>query len=413
MNLAGQPSSFYATTGGTPQNGAWYSGQEYENGTLSSPGQINSQSNQQGAGQMVSKAVVAQTNPNNVSYLDQQNGGQTSNPGNNSGGGGLASPSSILGGNQPAIPNLQGIYDTNYTNNADVKASQTKIDTLNQQLTARQQALDTATGNINDNPFYAEATRVGKVAQLNNDAQNDMKTLTDQITTEQNTLAQKQAQAQYDVNLAQGQYTMENQQWQQNLTEFNTMLSAGGLENASPATLAQLSVSTGIPQDMLQSVATSEQAKNTQIVTSTDNNGNVTLTAVNATNGKIINTTSLGAVGAAKTGGSGSFDTSAALSAMESIITGTNNQTGQKYLNKQDNISPSDYQTLKSRWLGAGGTAAEFDANFGSYADTNRGDFQNAYGFKNPNPTWSSVYSGQKIGSTFTDANGNKIKVTK
>lgn len=45
------------------QTGAWYSGRQYWNGTLSSPGVINSQSNQQGAGQAVSPEVVAASNP--------------------------------------------------------------------------------------------------------------------------------------------------------------------------------------------------------------------------------------------------------------------------------------------------------------------------------------------------------------
>lgn len=53
----------------TPQQGGWYDGQQYWNGSLSSAGQINSQSNQQGAGQQVSSVVVAQTNPTNVDYL--------------------------------------------------------------------------------------------------------------------------------------------------------------------------------------------------------------------------------------------------------------------------------------------------------------------------------------------------------
>lgn len=54
------------------QQGGWYDGQQYWNGSLSQAGVINSQSNQVGAGQAVSKEVVAQTNPNNVSYIDSQ-----------------------------------------------------------------------------------------------------------------------------------------------------------------------------------------------------------------------------------------------------------------------------------------------------------------------------------------------------
>jgi|SRR5579871_2461738 len=55
------------------QEGGWYDGQQFVGGTLSNSGQINAKSNQQGAGQQVSSQVVAQTNPNNVSFI--QGGG--------------------------------------------------------------------------------------------------------------------------------------------------------------------------------------------------------------------------------------------------------------------------------------------------------------------------------------------------
>lgn len=56
----------------TPSQGAWYDGQQYWGGTLSNPGQINPLSDQKGAGEQVSKEVVAQTNPNNVQFIDSQ-----------------------------------------------------------------------------------------------------------------------------------------------------------------------------------------------------------------------------------------------------------------------------------------------------------------------------------------------------
>jgi len=54
------------------QTGGWYEGRQYWNGTLSEPGVIHPSSSQQGAGQAVSKEVVAQTAPENVSYIEQQ-----------------------------------------------------------------------------------------------------------------------------------------------------------------------------------------------------------------------------------------------------------------------------------------------------------------------------------------------------
>ena len=56
----------------TAQRGGWYNSQQFWNGTLSQPGQINFQSDQQGAGQAVSQEVIAQTNPANVPYIQQR-----------------------------------------------------------------------------------------------------------------------------------------------------------------------------------------------------------------------------------------------------------------------------------------------------------------------------------------------------
>lgn len=54
------------------QTGGWYQGRQYWDGTLSEPGVIHPLSNQQGAGQAVSNEVIAQTNPANVAYIEQQ-----------------------------------------------------------------------------------------------------------------------------------------------------------------------------------------------------------------------------------------------------------------------------------------------------------------------------------------------------
>jgi hypothetical protein len=54
------------------QTGGWYSGRQFWGGTLSEPGQIHPSSNQPGAGQAVSKEVIAQTSPANVPYIAQE-----------------------------------------------------------------------------------------------------------------------------------------------------------------------------------------------------------------------------------------------------------------------------------------------------------------------------------------------------
>jgi len=61
-DYAGKPSSFYATTGGKPVEGAYYSGQRYLGGKLLAPGEHQ-------PGQLVSQEVMAQTDPTNVAYI--------------------------------------------------------------------------------------------------------------------------------------------------------------------------------------------------------------------------------------------------------------------------------------------------------------------------------------------------------
>jgi hypothetical protein len=60
------------TTGGTFQQGAWYGGRQYWNGTLGDPGQEHPESGSASAGKKVSNEVIAQTNPDNVSYINSQ-----------------------------------------------------------------------------------------------------------------------------------------------------------------------------------------------------------------------------------------------------------------------------------------------------------------------------------------------------
>lgn len=54
------------------QQGGWYDGQQFWNGSLSGAGQIHSQSNQVGAGQQVSDQVISQSSPDNLSFIRQQ-----------------------------------------------------------------------------------------------------------------------------------------------------------------------------------------------------------------------------------------------------------------------------------------------------------------------------------------------------
>lgn len=117
------------------QQGGWYSGRQYWNGTLSAPGVINSQSDQQGAGQAVSQEVISQTNPSNASYIQGQiNAQNISQPSNITLPSGVSAATSMVSG-------LQGAVDTARANlESTLGARKTTIDQELKVLKEKEQA---------------------------------------------------------------------------------------------------------------------------------------------------------------------------------------------------------------------------------------------------------------------------------
>src|SRR3972149_2710417 len=190
---------------------------------------------------------------------------------------------------QPTI-DLNAIYESSYKS--------PEIQKLNEEITAKQKARDEAVAIVNDNPFYSEATRVGKIAKINEKYNDD-------ATTLQNERAMKLADAEIKVNLAMKQYDISNEAYKNQLSVFNSLLSAGGLTNATGEDIASYAVATGIPTSLIQGIADKQkqEAIKPQVFDNTDDNGNVTLSIVDVNTGNIINTTSLGKVGGGSGGG--------------------------------------------------------------------------------------------------------------
>jgi hypothetical protein len=321
-----------------PQQGAWYQGRQYWNGTLSEPGQINAQSNQQGAGQQVSKEVVAQTNPNNVAYVNQQ----TSQPTSGMGTAGSMMPSTA----RPTI-NLQNIYDSSM-NSPDIQQATQKVTESQAKMDEQTQAFNDAQAIINDNPFYSEATRVGKVRQLQEKYNNDILLYQNQLRMANDNLTKKQADAQVKVNLAMQQYNIDDANYKAVVSQYNSALAAGAFTNASAADIAQMAQLTGMSTTMIDNII-KKQTKETaatykpQLITATDDSGNMTVVAVNSSTGKIISTQSLGAIGGTKTGVSPDKYLSQAASIFKDVDLAGNptydakgNPTGDQYLAKSE-----------------------------------------------------------------------------
>ena len=86
---------------------------------------------------------------------------------------------------------------TDFYNNAYKAAG---LDTLSSSITSKQNDLNTATGNINDNPWLDEADRVGRTRNLTTLAEGDIKNLTDEYNTKLSTVHDLVTQHSSDLN---------------------------------------------------------------------------------------------------------------------------------------------------------------------------------------------------------------------
>lgn len=276
------------------QQGAWYDGMQFWGGTLSQPGQINTQSNQQGAGQPVSQEVIGQTNPDNVAYINAQRKQAgltpsptvpqpttptttpTTQPTTSSGLGELA------GLNQPKI-NLPQLYETMYQSSGirDIEAG----------LTTKTNEYNAQVAKIKDNPYLSEATMTGRISKLESKYNADALAI-------KNDIAMKKADIETKLNLQTKQFDIENEQVKLAWDQFNSLLSSGALDNASGEDIAQLTRATGISSSMIQSAIGVSQQKNkpkvnTQVI-QVDDGTNISAVVIDQDTGKVINTQVIG-----------------------------------------------------------------------------------------------------------------------
>lgn len=306
------------------QQGGWYDGQQFWGGTLSAPGVINSQSNQQGAGQAVSKEVVAQTNPANVAYVQQQQQNYQPSPtsqplpsSNNApslgtGGAGGAGGGASIPFTAPEAINLPKMYEDLYASSGirDLEAS------LNQKVMDTNEQIS----KIKNNPYLSEATMTGRISKLEEKALADQKALSDQIAT-------KKADIETKLQLQTKQIDINNQQTQLAWDQFNTLLQSGALQNANGDTIANITRATGIPSDAIYSAIDAQNKKNNPVSVSTftAENGEVFAVALDST-GHVVNKTSLGVIGNVQNKGGGGLTKAQETQAnRDSLITSIKN----------------------------------------------------------------------------------------
>lgn len=292
----------------------------------------------------------------------------------NAGGGGVALPGANNGG-QPGAIDPTAIY-SQYYNSPEMKNTQTQLDAITGELTAKKKAAADAELSINDNPYYAESTRGGKINRQRTVADADQQILNEQIGNLQNKLAILKGDAETQTNLALKSYDIKSNAYQQNLSNLNNLLKSGALDAASPSDLASLGASTGLSPSMISGMVAETKAGriNPQVISSTNDSGNVTVSVVDQRTGKVIAQNSLGKIDKSKSSSNNSDDLKTNASNVTQFLELTKNDWG--------HVSPSQWKDAKSAFIQDKlGTAEDFIKEYARYADPNRGDFSTSYGF--------------------------------
>ena len=304
------------------QQGGWYNGRQYWNGSLSDPGVIHPESNQQGAGQAVNKEVIAASNTaqglaqgTNEAYLKQQAQikpapAPTVTPAPNSNPAGNTTTDYSTAGNgtstgafataKPTI-NLQQVYDSAFKT-PEIEAGNLAVTNAAAEIDKEQKAFDEQMAIIADNPLYSASRMTGKQAKLQDKFNANLSRLQkakDQVVSD---LAIKKADAEVKVNLAMKQYDINNQSYKDQLDLFSSLLKEGALTNASGTDIASYAVATGIPASMIQNIVAKQKKDEIKptVLNNTDDNGNVTVTIIDQMTGDVLSKSSLGRIDKSK-----------------------------------------------------------------------------------------------------------------
>jgi hypothetical protein len=288
-----------------------------------------------------------------------------------SGGNGFSSP------NAPTV-NLQSVYD-NALNGANVQGLQAEADAVQKQIDDRRVALTDATGKINDNPFYSEATRVGRVAKLNDVANSDINNFTNQLGIATGKVSSAKADAQVKLNIATQQYNIDDQAYQQSVNMFNQLLTSGALNGVSSDDIGQISVATGLPISVVHSIIeTSKSSQNKPSLMTVDDGINQQVVAVSS-DGTILSKNILGPSVAKTTGGGGAADTKATEKQAASDMLTEIYTTFQKLVGPQGFVSKEDWAKMKAAAVSAGMSPATFDKEFASFKNPSAKDHGYVY----------------------------------
>ena len=140
------------------------------------------------------------------------------------------------------------------------------IGDVEKDLFAKTEAYNAQVAKIKDNPYLSEATMGGRIGKLTDKFRADETNIRSNIAT-------RKADIETQLNLQTKQFDINSQQAQNAFNQFQSLLSAGALDNASGEDIANLTRSTGLSSSMIQSaIQVSKQSKikekplNTQVI---------------------------------------------------------------------------------------------------------------------------------------------------
>jgi hypothetical protein len=173
------------------QQGGWYAGRQFWNGTFSQPGQIHPESNQPGAGTMVPAETLAATSAAaglepgaNQQFINAQYAGANVT--------------------QPGAAPTAGVYAGKTSATTKLSDAQVKANELQTSINAKKAEADKRRAEVNNNPWLSEASRVGQIAKIDS-------LLNDSINTDNANLLYWQKQADTEAANAKPDYDIQYQ----------------------------------------------------------------------------------------------------------------------------------------------------------------------------------------------------------
>lgn len=305
------------------EDNGWYDGYNYDaaSGTFADVrGQVWSQNNPAARGSMVSDEVNKQsaaaqgkTEQEFKTYLQGSNptpaaqNAAAAAKRTTTGGGGQSSLSggtSVGAGAGSSSFNVTETYDK-LRNELGIDQLKSDVDAKQAEITARRERLAEAQATINENPWYAEATRTGKLRRLEEQAQADITNIEREQALLQAKVDEANRQLETKTNLGVQQYNIDRQSRADAVAELNTLISSKA--DLSGINIGDFAARTGMSADTISALVAATQAEeiDPDVIQSTDDSGNVTVTVIDKNTGAIVGQQKLGRIGKADSTGGG------------------------------------------------------------------------------------------------------------